>query len=96
MYLCRKTLENYKGTVILTSHSPCAKFKEKLAWLNPFDYKMLKKWVDRIEEMLIGTYYCGNRMIQFAALCITAVYAILTNVDMLKSGVNLVKSRLGK
>ena len=23
MYLCRKTLENYKGTVILTSHSPC-------------------------------------------------------------------------
>ena len=51
MYLCRKTLENYKGTVILTSHSPCAKFKEKLAWLNPFDYKMLKKWVDRIEEM---------------------------------------------
>ena len=51
MYLCRKTLENYKGTVILTSHSPCAKFKEKLAWLNPIDYKMLKKWVDRIEEM---------------------------------------------
>ena len=44
-------MENYKGTVILTSHSPCAKFKEKLAWLNPFDYKMLKKWVDRIEEM---------------------------------------------
>lgn len=29
MYLCRKTLENYKGTVILTSHSPCAKFKER-------------------------------------------------------------------
>lgn len=35
-----------------------------------------------IGGMLIGTYYCGNRMIQFAALCITAVYAILTNVDM--------------
>ena len=49
-----------------------------------------------IGGMLIGTYYCGNRMIQFSALCITAVYAILTNVDMLKSGVNLVKSRLGK
>lgn len=49
-----------------------------------------------IGGMLIGTYYCGNRMIQFAALCITAVYAVLTNVDMLKSGVNLVKSRLGK
>ena len=49
-----------------------------------------------IGGMLIGTYYCENRMIQFAALCITAVYAVLTNVDMLKSGVNLVKSRLGK
>ncbi len=31
-----------------------------------------------------------------AELCITAIYAMLTNVDMLKSGVNLVKSRLGK
>lgn len=51
MYLCRKTLENYKGKVILTSHSPCAKFKEKLAWLNPFDYRLFKKLVDRIEEM---------------------------------------------
>ena len=46
--------------------------------------------------MLIGTYYCGNKIIQFVALCITAIYAVLTNVDMLKSGVNLVKSRLGK
>lgn len=46
--------------------------------------------------MLIGTYYCNNKMIQFVALCITALYAVLTNVDMLKSGVNLVKSRLGK
>ena len=43
MYLCRKTLENYKGKVILTSHSPCAKYKEKLAWLNPTDYKIFKK-----------------------------------------------------
>lgn len=46
--------------------------------------------------MLIGTYYCNNKVIQFVALCITALYAALTNVDMLKSGVNLVKSRLGK
>lgn len=49
-----------------------------------------------IGGMLIGTYYCGNKIIQFVALCITAIYAMLTNVDMLKSGVNLVKSRLGK
>lgn len=49
-----------------------------------------------IGGMLIGTYYCRNKIIQFVALCITAIYAVLTNVDMLKSGVNLVKSRLGK
>lgn len=49
-----------------------------------------------IGGMLIGTYYCGNKIIQFVALCITAIYAMLTNVDMLKSGVNLVKSCLGK
>lgn len=49
-----------------------------------------------IGGILIGTYYCNNKVIQFVALCITAVYAVLTNVDMLKSGVNLVKSRLGK
>mgnify|MGYP002656771605 FL=1 len=46
--------------------------------------------------MLIGTYYCNNKVIQFVALCVTALYAVVTNVDLLKSGVNLVKSRLGK
>ena len=49
-----------------------------------------------IGGMLIGTYYCGNKVIQFIALCITVIYAVLTNVDMLKSGVSLVKNRLGK
>ena len=49
-----------------------------------------------IGGMLIGTYYCNNKIIQFVALCITAIYAVLTNVDMLKSGVKLVKNRLGK
>lgn len=49
-----------------------------------------------IGTMLIGTYYCENKMIQFIALCITAIYAVLTNVDMLKSGMKLVKSRFGK
>lgn len=49
-----------------------------------------------IGTMLMGTYYCENKMIQFIALCITAIYAVLTNVDMLKSGMKLVKSHLGK
>lgn len=49
-----------------------------------------------IGTMLIGTYYCENKMIQLIALCITAIYAVLTNVDMLKSGMKLVKSRFGK
>lgn len=46
--------------------------------------------------MLVGTYYCNNKVIQFVALCITALYAVVTNMDMLKSGVSLVKSCLGK
>lgn len=46
--------------------------------------------------MLIGTYYCNNKVIQFVALCITALYAIVTNMDMLRSGISLVKSRFGK
>lgn len=49
-----------------------------------------------IGTMLIGTYYCENKMIQLIALCITAIYAVLTNVDMLKSGMKLVKNRFGK
>lgn len=49
-----------------------------------------------LSVMLIGTYYCNNKVVQFVALCITAIYAVVTNMDLLKSGVNLVKSRLGK
>ena len=49
-----------------------------------------------LSVMLIGTYYCNNKAVQFGALCITAIYAVVTNMDLLKSGVNLVKSRLGK
>lgn len=46
--------------------------------------------------MLVGTYYCENKTVQFVAFCITAIYAVLINVDMLKTGINLVKSRLEK
>lgn len=49
-----------------------------------------------LSVMLIGTYYCNNKVVQFVALCITAIYAFVTNMDLLKSGMNLVKSRLGK
>ena len=49
-----------------------------------------------LSVMLIGTYYCNNKVVQFVALCITAIYAVVTNMDLLKSSVNLVKSRLGK
>lgn len=49
-----------------------------------------------LSVMLIGTYYCNNKVVQFVTLCITAIYAVVTNMDLLKSGVNLVKSRLGK
>ena len=49
-----------------------------------------------IGGMLIGTYYSKNKVIQLAALFITVVYAVLTNVDMLKSGVSLVKNSLGR
>ena len=33
-------------------------------------------------------------MIQFISLCITAIYAIATNIDMLKLGIELVKKKL--
>ncbi len=51
MFLCRESLKDYHGKVILTSHSPCVMYKEKLTWLNPFDYKLFKKKIDRIENV---------------------------------------------
>ena len=47
-----------------------------------------------IGTMLIVTYYCNNKVIQFISLCITAIYAIATNIDMLKLGIELVKKKL--
>ena len=41
--------------------------------------------------MLIGTYYCNNKVVQFIALCITTIYAVITNVDILKSSIVLAK-----
>ena len=47
-----------------------------------------------IGTMLIFTYYCGNRRIQLIALIITAIYAAVTNADMLKSGIDIAKRKL--
>ena len=47
-----------------------------------------------IGTMLIFTYYFGNLIIQGVALVVTAIYAIATNVDMLKVGIKLIKSKL--
>ena len=49
-----------------------------------------------LSVMLIGMYYCNNKVVQFVDLCITPIYAVVTNMDLRQSGVNLVKSRLGK
>lgn len=44
--------------------------------------------------MLIFSYYSGNVFVQLVALFITVIYAFLTNIDMLKSGMRLVEKQL--
>lgn len=51
LYFNRETLDNYNGKVILTSHTPCAPYKEIIGRLNSFDYNLLKKRIDQIEQM---------------------------------------------
>ena len=51
MYLNRDFLEHYRGKVILTSHSPCVMYKEKIGKLNQKDYRLLKSKIDQLEEM---------------------------------------------
>lgn len=51
MYLCRDFLDQYKGIVILTSHCPCGIYKERIDKLNPADYKLMKKQIDKLEEL---------------------------------------------
>lgn len=47
-----------------------------------------------IGTMLIVTYYSENLVIQGVALAVTAIYAFVTNVDMMKSGIKLVQTKL--
>lgn len=49
-----------------------------------------------VGTMLIFTYYSGNIIIQGIALVLTAVYALATNIDMIRAGLKLVKTKLGK
>lgn len=51
LYMNRNVLKDYKGKIILTSHTPCAPFKELIARLNSFDYNILKNKIDKLEEM---------------------------------------------
>ena len=51
LYFNRKVLKNYKGKVILTSHTPCAPYKEIIGRLNPLDYKLFKRRIDQLEQM---------------------------------------------
>lgn len=51
LYLNRDVLQDYKGKVILTSHTPCVSTKELIARLNVKDYKLLRKKIDRLIEI---------------------------------------------
>lgn len=51
MYYYRDFLNQYKGIVVLTSHSPCAYHKELISQLNKFDYKIFKKELDKMEQI---------------------------------------------
>lgn len=51
MYYYRSFLRQYKGKVVLTSHSPCAYHQEMINKLNKFDYRLLKKEINKLEEI---------------------------------------------
>ena len=51
MYLNRDMLQAYSGKVILTSHRPCVPYQETVARINPFDYKLFKRSIDKLVEM---------------------------------------------
>ncbi len=63
MYLNRDFLQNFKGKVILTSHSPCAMHKEKIDRLNPKDYRLLRKKIDCLEQMDIYSFTRADHII---------------------------------
>ncbi len=58
LYRCREALENYEGKVILTSHTPCARFQELIDMLNPTDAKLMKK---KLQTLKIIDKYAFKR-----------------------------------
>ena len=48
LYFNRELLRDYKGKVILTSHTPCAPYQELIGRLNPSDYRRHKKSIDKL------------------------------------------------
>lgn len=54
LFFCREALEDFEGKVLLTSHTPCASFQEKLDRLNSSDRAFLKKKLETLE--LIDRY----------------------------------------
>ena len=51
LYRCRAALEKYTGKVILTSHTPCVRFRELIDMLNPADAKLMKKKLQTLEKI---------------------------------------------
>lgn len=51
IYLCRDILEQYKGKVLLTSHTPCASFYEKMERLNKTDIKLFGKKLESLKDI---------------------------------------------
>lgn len=58
LYLCRDFLDKYTGKVLLTSHTPCASFYEKMSRLNKTDIKLFGK---KLETLKIIDEYAFQR-----------------------------------
>ena len=41
------------------------------------------------------SFYCGNRLIQAAVFVVVAAYSIVINLDMVRAGIKLVRTKLG-
>ena len=51
LYFSRELLKDYKGKVILTSHTPSAPYKEEWARLNPKDFRLFGRKLKKMEQI---------------------------------------------
>lgn len=58
LYYCRDFLDRYTGKVLLTSHTPCASFYEKMSRLNKTDRRILGK---RLQTLKMIDEYAFKR-----------------------------------